>query len=259
MTKALILAAGQGTRLRPITNDRPKCLVPLMGKTLLERQVNTLKALDVNDIHVATGYRAEQIRKLGFPTSHNDNYHRTNMVESLFSAIDFLEECKEDLILGYGDIIYLKRNLEALLSCEDDISLMIDKEWKSLWQLRIEDPLSDAETLVMDSDNYILELGKKPENYDKIQGQYTGLIKIKANKIPELISFYNNLDRSNMYDGNTFENMYMTSFLQLMIDGGWKVKGVIVENGWLEIDTVDDLKLYEKLLKNKVPFGFQEE
>ena len=56
MTRALILAAGQGTRLRPLTNDKPKCLVPLLGKSLLERQVDTLKKSGVTNIHIATGY-----------------------------------------------------------------------------------------------------------------------------------------------------------------------------------------------------------
>ncbi|CAH1547081.1 phosphocholine cytidylyltransferase family protein [Vibrio harveyi] len=251
MTKALILAAGQGTRLRPITNDRPKCLVPLMGKPLLERQVETLKAADITDIHIATGYRADQIETLGFQTSFNSRFEQTNMVESLFSAIGFIRECTEDLILGYGDIVYHQENLQTLLACDDEMVLMIDKEWRALWSLRLENPLDDAETLVMDSDGYITELGKKPESYERIQGQYTGLIKIRADKIPAFIKFYENLDRKALYDGNDFDNMYMTSFIQMMIDSGWKVKAAIVENGWLEIDSVEDLKLYENMFLDR--------
>ena len=50
-----------------------------------------------------------------------------------------------------------------------------------------------------------------------------------------------------MYDGKDFDNMYMTSFLQLLIDSGWKAKAVLVNNGWLEIDSVDDLTQYETM------------
>lgn len=249
MAQALILAAGEGKRLRPLTNDVPKCLVNFMNKSLLERQVKTLKKAGISKIHISTGYKAEKIKSLGFDTSLNKKYSQTNMVESLFSAIKFIESCNEDLIISYGDIIYHTSNLRALLESKDDVSIMVDKDWYKLWSLRIENPLEDAETLVLDSDNYILELGKKPKNYQKIQGQYTGLIKIKAEKIKEIISFYKNIERDLIYDGQNFYNMYMTTFIQLLINAGWGVKAILVSNGWLEIDSVEDLRIYEKLQK----------
>jgi len=52
--------------------------------------------------------------------------------------------------------------------------------WKRYWDLRFKDPLSDAETLIFDDKGYITELGKKPVSYDQIKGQYTGLIKVRA-------------------------------------------------------------------------------
>jgi len=250
MTKAIILAAGQGTRLRPLTNDRPKCLVSLIGKPLLLRQVETLNRQGVNDIHIATGYRADQIEKLGFNTSFNDKYDKTNMVESLFSAVEYIKSCKEDLIIAYGDIIYSDINLNKLLNSDDEINLMIDQKWRDLWSLRLENPLEDAETLLINEEGLITEIGKKPENYSQIQGQYTGLIKIRADKIEGFISFYNSLEREAIYDGNNFENMYMTSFLQLLINDSWSVKATNVESGWLEIDTTEDLMVYESMAKS---------
>ncbi|EGU33640.1 nucleotidyl transferase [Vibrio sp. N418] len=256
MTKALILAAGQGTRLRPITNDKPKCLVPLMGKSLLERQVDILTLNSIRDIHIATGYCSEQIVTLGFNTSYNERFESTNMVESLFSAIEFIRNCKEDLIISYGDIVYQEENLQQLLSCDDDIVLMVDKNWKSLWSLRLDNPLEDAETFIMNDNGYVTELGKKPSCYEEIQGQYTGLIKVKADKIPEFIEFYQALDRAKIYDGNDFYNMYMTTFLQLLIDSGWNVKAELVEGGWLEIDSLSDLSCYEEMHKKNTLVKF---
>jgi choline kinase len=246
MTKVLILAAGQGTRLRPITNDRPKCLVPLLGKSLLERQTDVLKSAGLTNIHIATGYRSDQIEKLGYHTSLNPLFDQTNMVESLFSALEFIEG-DEDLIIAYGDIVYQKNNLDKVLASNDEITLMIDKEWKAFWSLRLENPLDDAETLKLDDEGFVTELGKKTESYDDVQGQYTGLIKIRGDKVSDFISFYNSIDRNMIYDGQDFNNMYMTSFLQMMIDSGWKAKAALVNNGWLEIDTVEDLSLYEGL------------
>ena len=246
MTRALILAAGQGTRLRPLTDDKPKCLVTLLGRSLLERQVDTLRESGISDIHIATGYRADQIEALGYATSINLRFAETNMVETLFSALAFIQQ-EGDLIIAYGDIVYQRNNLQALLSCNDEIALMIDARWRDLWKLRLENPLEDAETLIMDRNGYVTELGKKPLGYDQIEGQYTGLIKIRSDKLEELVAFYNLLDHSAIYDGNDFDNMYMTSFLQLLIDSGWKAKAVLVNNGWLEIDSVEDLSQYESM------------
>ena len=250
MTKALILAAGQGSRLRPLTNTRPKCLVELDGKSLLSHQIKTLNSVMIDDIHVVTGYLARKIEDLGFDTSHNEKYDKTNMVYSLFCAIDFLKSCNEDLIIAYGDIIYEKKNLDALLKSEHCISCMIDKNWLKLWSLRNENPLDDAETLVVDSFDRIIEIGKKPINYDKIHGQYTGLIKIKAEAIPKLIAFYKKLSKQVSYDGQDFNNMYMTSFLQEIINSGMEIYAVFVLGGWLEVDSVTDIEVYENLLKS---------
>ncbi|CAH0992013.1 CTP:phosphoglutamine cytidylyltransferase [Sinobacterium norvegicum] len=246
MTRALILAAGQGTRLRPLTNDKPKCLVPLLGKTLLARQVDTLRQAGIDNIHIATGYRCDQIEALGFNTTKNPRFAETNMVETLFCAKDFIQQ-EGDLIIAYGDIVYNPENLQALLASDAEVALMIDKRWRDLWSLRLENPLEDAETLVLDEHSNVIELGKKPENYDRIHGQYTGLIKLRSDKIPAFIEHYNKLDRAGQYDGNDFDNMYMTSFIQGLIDNSWQVKAAIVNNGWLEIDSTDDLAQYENM------------
>ena len=248
MTRALILAAGQGTRLRPLTDNKPKCLVSLLGKSLLERQVDTLRELCVNDILIATGYRADQIEALGFATSINPEFAETNMVESLFSALSYIQQ-EGDLIISYGDIVYQSNNLQALLNCGDEIALMIDANWRDLWSLRLDNPLDDAETMIMNDDGYVTELGKKPKSYEQIEGQYTGLIKIRSDKLEALLAFYNGLDRSAIYDGKDFSNMYMTSFLQVLIDSGWKAKAVLVNSGWLEIDSLEDLSKYEAMAK----------
>ncbi len=248
MTRALILAAGEGTRLRPLTNDKPKCMVPLLGTSLLERQIACLKRQGISDIHIATGYKAEQIQALGYPTSFNAHYHKTNMVSTLFCALNFIEQ-SGDLIIAYGDIVYDDINLRTLLESDGEIALMIDKKWRDLWSLRLENPLEDAETLIMDNNGYVTELGKKPDSYERIQGQYTGLIKIRDHELANFIRFYQQLDRHAYFDGKDFDNMYMTSFLQALIDAGWQAKAALVNNGWLEIDSVADLEQYELLAK----------
>ena len=247
MTHCIILAAGEGTRLRQFTYDRPKGLVPLLGKSLVSHQIGTLKTCGIENIAIATGYKAEKFAALGHQMFHNEFFASTNMVESLFAARLFLEQAKGDVLISYGDIVYQQKNLQSILDTDGDIVVMVDDGWLELWSARNENPLNDAETLKYGKHGQIVELGKKPTSLDDINGQYTGLIKIRSQKIADFISFYDRLDRASHYDGRTFMQMYMTSFLQLLIDAGWMVLPAHVSHGWLEVDTVEDLQLYEQL------------
>lgn len=238
--KAIILAAGQGTRLRPLTNDRPKCLVELAGKPLLDYQLATLRGAGIHDIHIVAGYRGEQLKRPGLTHHLNPDYASTNMVTTLFTAeAAMTDEC--DLIISYGDIIYEPKVLNTLLDCGAPICLAVDKAWRRYWAARMEYPLSDAETLKLVDGNRIIELGKKPETYDDIQGQYTGLIKVRADRVPAFVSAWHQMDKNAIYDGKDYPNMYMTSFLQHLINSGWETCAALIENGWAEVDCSEDL------------------
>lgn len=244
--RAVILAAGQGTRLRPITDDRPKCLVELCGTPLLEHQLAVLHAARIHDITVVGGYRAAMIENRGVRLVVNTRYASTNMVCSLFTA-DAALDGSSDVIIAYGDILYEPRVLTTVLAGTAPIVLAIDRQWRRYWDLRMPNPLDDVETLKLDG-HCILAIGKKPVSYDEVQGQYTGLIKVRAEYATRLRKEWYDMDRDAYYDGQPYDNMYMTSFLQHLIDTGWPVHAAFTDNGWLEVDTVADLRLYESML-----------
>jgi len=245
--KCVILAAGQGSRLRPLTNNLPKAMVKFLGLPLISYQTKLLKQSSINEIAIVTGYCASKLQKLGFKTFHNKRFETTNMVESLFVSKEFWQNDASDLIIAYGDIIYQQKNLDNLLSSHGDIVLMVDDSWIDLWSLRQTNPIYDAETLKFNPDGSIYELGKKPNSLKEIESQYTGLIKLNGKRKKEFLDFYNKLDREALYDGKSFDNLYMTQFIQLLIDNGWHVSASRVNNGWLEIDSTKDLYLYEKM------------
>lgn len=240
--KAIILAAGQGTRLRPYTNDRPKCLVELRGKPLLDCQLDVLRAAGINDLNIICGYLADRVDRPGLTKHLNPHYAETNMVSTLFCARSIMTG-DSDIIIAYGDIVYETRLLAALTHCDAPVCLVVDAAWRRYWAARMDDPLSDAETLRLTESGYVTELGRKPQSYDDIQGQYTGLIKIRADHVTQLIETWEAMDRSALYDGKDYDNMFMTSFLQHLIDTCWPVKAVLVENGWLEVDSPEDLAI----------------
>lgn len=244
--RAIILAAGQGTRLRPLTDDKPKCMVELAGKPLLHHQVNALRGVGINDIVLVGGYRSDQLQADGTQLVLNPDYATTNMVGTLFCA-EHLMTHDDDLLIAYGDIVYEQKVLRSLLDCDAPVALSIDREWQRLWESRMDDPLSDAETLKLEDENRIRELGKKPDSLEEIQGQYIGLIKVRSDFVAVLRDFYHQLNRSAHYDGKDFDNMFMTSFIQALIDAGHEVRAAFTDNGWIEVDTVEDLEHYEAM------------
>jgi choline kinase len=238
--KVIILAAGQGTRLRPLTNDLPKCMVALQGKPLLDHQLEVLAARGITDRHIVAGYLSDRIERPELQKHINPAYACTNMVRTLFCAADLMNG-DEDILITYGDVVYTEQVLVTLMSCDAPICLGVDLNWREYWQARMEDPLQDAETLRLNDGNRIIELGKKPISYDQIEGQYMGLIKIRADHVLKFKAFWENMDRTATYDGKDFDNMFMTSFLQSLIDAGWDVRAAFTRNGWMEVDAPEDL------------------
>lgn len=246
--KVIILAAGQGARLRPYTNDRPKCMVELKGKPLLHHQLEVIEECGVNrkDIALAAGYLQEALVAPGIKQYRNEQYATTNMVATLFAAENFMQT-GEDLIISYGDIVYKPEVFKKLLATEGDLVVAADLGWYDLWKLRMDNPLDDAETFKMTQDGKVLELGKKPNKREDAQAQYIGLIKISGRKVTDFIQHYHAIDKAAEYDGKDFDNMYMTSLIQNIIDAGWDVRAALINRSWLEVDSVEDLEAYENL------------
>ena len=248
---AIILAAGKGERLQPLTNDKPKCLVELFGKSLLEWQIEAFQSSGITDITIVSGYKSDLINFPEITILKNEKYESTNMVETLFSA---KEKMLDSTIVSYGDIIFEKNVLESLINSPNDISVIVDKQWKRLWGKRFQDPLSDAESLIIE-DGCIVEIGQKVNSYEKICGQYIGLMKFQGSGIDLIKRHYEeaknqaNTGTNPLNASLPFEKSYLTDFLYSLIRGGATIKAVPVNNGWLEIDTLSDLDLYEFLYK----------
>ncbi|MDR2510634.1 MAG: phosphocholine cytidylyltransferase family protein [Spirochaetaceae bacterium] len=244
--KVIVLAAGQGTRLKPLTDDRPKCMVEFRGKPIIDYIADAVKDCGINSIVIVDGYRADVLENHlaggGTTFVKNARFESTNMVATLFAAESELDD---DIIISYADIVYKREVLRKLVECPADFSVVVDKNWRELWSMRMDNPLSDAETMKIDGDGRIYELGKKPSSYSEIEGQYIGLIKMSKEFAKKARLHYHSLDKNKTYDGKSFDMMYMTSFIQSIIDNVERPKAVFIEGGWIEVDSVEDLKIYE--------------
>ena len=246
--KVIILSAGLGSRLRPYTIDNPKCLVKVASLSILEHQLKVFRSLGIDDksISIVGGYLLEKLKPYSINLIENKRFKETNMVYSFFYGLKKLG-LDEDIIICYGDIIFEELIFKKLINCNYPISIVADKEWKNLWQLRMEDILSDAETFKYDLNNNILEIGKKPKTISEIDAQYIGLIKIKKEYLSKISIIYKNLYSKKVKNIKDIDNMFMTDFITKLIKSKLPVKACLIEGGWLEVDTSVDLETYNRL------------
>jgi choline kinase len=243
---AIILAAGRGSRLHPYTESCPKCMTELGGMTLLDRQMATLRACGVVDIVIATGYLGDMLEGPGIRRVHNPGWAETNMVETLFCAE---EEFTDDIIVTYSDIVYEPDVLKALIASPADISVIVDRQWRALWESRFDDPLEDAETLRLDESGGIVEIGQPPRTYDDIEAQYIGLMRFRGAGITALRDGYQSLQKAQRpwMANRPVEKAYMTDLLSELILAGTRLQAVPIDGGWLEVDTVRDYGVYAEM------------
>ncbi len=236
--KAVILAAGQGKRLHPLTLDKPKCLLEIDHKALLDYQLDVIRDAGIEDIVVVKGYLGHLVNRPGTRSYLNERYEDTNMVWTLFCA---RQELQGTVVVSYGDIAYSLRILKSLMKFPRDICVVIDRAWETYWKERFSNPLDDAETLKMDSRGRIVEIGQRPEKREDIQGQYIGLMKFSGEGLAILKQVFDAALRSGSLCGKPPEKAYMTDMLQAIIDDGYDVWPVFADGGWVEIDTAHDL------------------
>ena len=236
----IILAAGKGTRLYPLTKKKPKCLVKYQGKSILDHQLENCKKMKIQKIFLVSGYKSSKIKKKNIIKIKNENYKTTNMLYSLFK-LRKLFDGNNDLIISYGDIIYKNDVLKKLINSREQLSTVIDTDWYSYWKVRMENPLDDAESLKLSKKYYITDIGKKVKNLKDIKGQYIGLTKISKNIAKKILKVWVDLNSKN--NANKTNNLYITDFLRILIKRKFKIKAIPVKRGWLEFDEPSDLKI----------------
>lgn len=239
--KAIIIAAGLGNRLMPITDNKPKCLLEVGGKTILQRTLDVLKECGVEDIAVVRGYKGKLFNYTGIRYYENTNYENNNILRSLFYAE---AEMDDEFIFSYSDIIYERDVVARLLGEKADISLVVDTDWLSHYQGRRLHPVEEAE-LVMVENNRITRIGKDNVKPEEAYGEFIGLAKFAKRGAEILKSNYKRVTAQ--YSNRPFqqaaslEKAYLTDMIQELIDVGYVIRNVDIQGGWIEIDTPEDL------------------
>jgi L-glutamine-phosphate cytidylyltransferase len=242
MIRAVILAAGRGRRMGPFGDDRPKCLVALEGKPLIERQIAALRRGGVDEIGVVRGYRAEMIDFPGLSYFANEQWAETNMVLSLAAAAAWLRA--GPVIVSYADIFYRSELVRGLAGAPGQLVVSYDRAWRRLWSRRFADPLADAETFRINAAGQLLEIGGKTTRIDDIEGQYIGLLKFTPPAWSAVEALLDTLDAP------IRNHLDVTALLRRLLAGEQLPISTFGTDGqWGEIDSPQDVMLYQEMVK----------
>ncbi|MEK6608711.1 MAG: phosphocholine cytidylyltransferase family protein [Myxococcota bacterium] len=246
--KAIVLAAGMGKRLGNRTVDRPKCMVPLCGRPILEHQARAFRAAGVHDIVVVRGHAAASVRLDGARIVENREFATSNILASLLCAAD--ELCGE-LLLSYGDIVFAPDVVALLVAAPGDLCLVVDRDWARVYEGRDAHPIAQAE-LCRVEDGRILRLGKCV-GQDGAHGEFIGLMKASADGAWRLreaglavARSYRERQDEPFADAPRYRMAYLCDLLQHMADGGERLTPVDIHGRWREIDTPQDFDRAER-------------
>lgn len=244
--KVIIIAAGIGNRLMPMTDGKPKCLLKVAGKTILERQLEIFKRLGLDEVAVVRGYKKEKINFPGLTYFENDDYENNNILHSLFYARSFMNGA---FISTYSDIIYRIGVVKKLLKHQADISIVVDTRWRRAYIGRTKHPITEAELVAVDEKNKVTRIGKDVVTPEESYGEFIGLAKfsdkgakILTQEFERLVGKYRKRRDQSFQNAKEFNKAYLTDMIQELVDRGHDVYSFDIKGGWSEIDTDQDLE-----------------
>ena len=236
MTNAVILSAGQGKRLSPLTDSRPKCLVPVAGRSILEWQVRALVAAGVDDITVVTGFRADDVEAMlktihvgaELRTAYNPFYARADNIASCWEARHWIGE---DTLLINGDTLFEPAVAERVMAeARAPISVTIDRKGKYD---------SDDMKVLVEGDR-LVAVGKTLA--EPVDGESIGMMRFRDGGGRRFVATLERLLR----DETNLSRWYLSVIDEMAREGG---VGVVSIEGlaWTEIDFPRDLPIAEGL------------
>lgn len=246
--KAVIIGAGRGSRLRHLTEEIPKTLVPVLGRPMLDGILEALEfgGFSRRDVVFICGYRAEVIRERYPDLTYVENreWESNNILLSLMCAREHLGG---GFVSTYADIVYRREIVRDLLASPHDIALGCDTDWRRRYTGRFQHPESDAEKLRADGDR-VVELSRRVVP-GEAQGEFIGVMKASAAGAARLVQAFDRAEKEykgRMFrEGRTFEKAYLIDLLQHMLEKGVEMHRVDTHGGYMEIDTLEDASLAE--------------
>lgn len=254
--KAIIIAAGRGSRLGALTDDQPKTLTSVLGRPMFDWILAAYRRAGFSDdrIVVVSGYRDDVLRAR-YPSLtyvQNTGWESNNILLSLLCAREHMDE---GFVSSYADIVYHERAVQLVMEAPADAALLCDSRWRERYAGRTQHPESDGEKVRIEG-NLIVELARTlaPES---APAEFTGVMKLTPNGVRGFLSAFDLAQARYagkvFRGGRTFEKAYLLDLLEEWRQAGQPLRAVLTPGGYMEIDTQQDLGLAEQWRRDLWP------
>jgi choline kinase len=246
--KAIVIGAGRGSRLRHLTEEIPKTLVPILGRPMLDSVLDALAAggLTPPEVIFICGYLKEKIQAR-YPQLHyveNTEWERNNILASLMYA---REHMLGGFVSTYADIVYRPEIVAELSKSEHDLTLVCDTGWRRRYTGRSQHPETDAEKMRAEGSR-VVQVSRHIAS-EEAAGEFIGVLKASPAGAARLCAAYDEARATFagkvFREGRTFEKAYLIDLLQHMLERGEVMHRIDTDGGYMEIDTLEDASLAE--------------
>ena len=254
--RGLIIAAGRGSRLGHLTDTSPKCLLKVGGVSIVERIIKEMSDIGVEKIALVRGYLGHKFELRNIHYFENFQYSQNNILHSMMCAKEFLIDSlmqNENLIISYSDIVFESVLMKRIVESKGSISLLCDPDWEVKYSGRTQHPKTEAEIVVANNENLVVEIGKlfaekkiSSPNSTLELIEFTGLVLLKPDGISLVLDAFKEIAAVVQPDepfgrSNSFQNAYLSDLFQFLVDSGRRVEVTRFIGTWFEIDTEQDL------------------
>jgi len=248
--KAIILAAGEGSRMGKLTQNIPKPLVMVNGKSIIERQLSILKQNKILDVIIVTGSHNEKFNFKNVVYVNDLEHKKHDTLGSLITARDYMND---EIIITYADQIFDEKIMESINNFSGDIGIAVDLDWEKNYVNRDQHPKSEAENVLING-NEILEIRKNISECKKNEkiGECLGLMKLSRKGSKIFLDKYSELEISHQgkfHNASSLEKALISDMIQELIDSEINVEPIYVSGKWCEIDTPQDLEIARKIFE----------
>tara|TARA_B100001540_G_scaffold194130_1_gene171066 strand:+ start:558 stop:1298 length:741 start_codon:yes stop_codon:yes gene_type:complete len=240
----IFIAAGSGSRLGNLTTNLPKPLVPVNGKSIIERQVSLFQKNGIENITVVVGPNKDKFRLKNIEYIYDDKHLEHDQLGSLMVAS---EKINEDTLILFADIVFDEIILQQMLNTKCDIGIAIDLDWEKSYEERMDNPKDDADKVLL-SEGKITKLSKEIqfENNKLKVGEFLGIIKL-SNRGCKI--FKKNCEEFYKKNDSNREFLKQAKVLHILQEINLNkeiITPIPIEGKWCEIDTPNDLAYAEK-------------